>query len=120
MARFIFAENVGIHIAKNLGIPVLNLDTEMTKKDHQDRGIAMLTEVAINDIETGSFSANSYKNQKIRDAAKAVKDIPYFHKSIGGKPFEDQLSIMRRSSNNPSTSILSFSFYRLVLIHWTT
>ncbi len=94
--KTLFAENVGIHIAKNLGIPVLNLDTEMTKKDHQDRGIAMLTEVAINDIETGSFSANSYKNQKIRDAAKAVKDIPYFHKSIGGKPFEDQLSIMRR------------------------
>ena len=96
VGKTLFAENVGIHIAKHLGIPVLNLDTEMTKKDHQDRGMAMLTEVAINDIETGSFSTNSYKNQKIRDAAKEVKDIPYFHKSIGGKPFEDQLSIMRR------------------------
>ena len=94
--KTLFAENAGIYIAHKLGIPVLNLDTEMMLQDHQDRGIAMLTEVAINDIETGKFADNSYKNQKIRDVAKQVKDIPYYHKSIGGKPFEDQLSIMRR------------------------
>jgi len=94
--KTLFAENAGIYIAKELGIPVLNLDTEMMRKDHQDRGMAMLTEVAINDIETGKFSKNSYKNQKMRDTASEVKEIPYYHKSIGGKPFEDQLSIMRR------------------------
>ena len=96
VGKTLFAENAGIHIARELNIPVLNLDTEMMLKDHQDRGIAMLTEVAINDIETGKFASNSYKNQKIRDTAKDVKDIPYYYKSIGGKPFEDQLSIMRR------------------------
>ena len=96
VGKTLFAENAGIHIARELNIPVLNLDTEMVRKDHQDRGIAMLTEVAISDIETGKFASNSYKNQKIRDTAKKVKDIPYYHKSIGGKPFEDQLSIMRR------------------------
>ena len=96
VGKTLFAENAGIHIARELNIPVLNLDTEMVRKDHQDRGIAMLTEVAISDIETGKFASNSYKNQKIRDTANAVKDIPYYHKSIGGKPFEDQLSIMRR------------------------
>lgn len=96
VGKTLFAENSGIYIARELGIPVLNLDTEMILKDHQDRGIAMLTEVAISDIETGQFASNSYKNQKIRDTAKKVKDIPYYHKSIGGKPFEDQLSVMRR------------------------
>ena len=94
--KTLFAENAGIYIAREHNIPVLNLDTEMMRKDHQDRGIAMLTEVAINDIETGKFASNSYKNQKIREVAQKVKDIPYYHKSIGGKPFEDQLSIMRR------------------------
>jgi len=96
IGKTLFGENVGIYIAKHLGIPVLNLDTEMMRKDHQDRGMAMLTEIAISDIETGKFSENSYKNQKIRKAADEVKDIPYYHKSIGGKPFEDQLSVMRR------------------------
>ena len=96
IGKTLFAENAGIYIAREHNIPVLNLDTEMMREDHQDRGIAMLTEVAINDIETGKFASNSYKNQKIRDTAQQVKDIPYYHKSIGGKPFEDQLSIMRR------------------------
>ena len=94
--KTLFAENAGIHMAKELGIPVLNLDTEMMRQDHQDRGIAMLTEVPITEIETGQFSQSAYKDKKLRDMAKSVKDIPYYHKSIGGKPLEDQLSIMRR------------------------
>lgn len=94
--KTLFAENAGIHIAKELNIPVLNLDTEMMRQDHQDRGIAMLTEVPISEIETGKFSESTYKNKKLRDMAKSVKDIPYYHKTIGGKPLEDQLSIMRR------------------------
>lgn len=94
--KTLFAENAGIHMAKELGIPVLNLDTEMMRQDHQDRGIAMLTEVPITEIETGQFSQSVYKDKKLRDMAKSVKDIPYYHKSIGGKPLEDQLSIMRR------------------------
>ena len=94
--KTLFAENAGIHIAKELKIPVLNLDTEMMRQDHQDRGIAMLTEVPINEIETGQFANSVYKNKKLRDMAEKVKDIPYYHKTIGGKPLEDQLSIMRR------------------------
>tara|TARA_R110002020_G_scaffold328755_1_gene544694 strand:- start:1094 stop:2533 length:1440 start_codon:yes stop_codon:yes gene_type:complete len=94
--KTLFAENVAIHIARKNHIPVLNLDTEMRREDHQDRGMAMLTEVAINDIETGKFAENSQKKTKMIDMAKEVKEIPYYHKSIGGKPFEEQLAIMRR------------------------
>ena len=96
IGKTLFAENAGIHIAKELNIPVLNLDTEMMRQDHQDRGMAMLTEVPISEIETGQFSNSSYKDKKLRDMAKEVRDIPYYHKTIGGKPLEDQLSIMRR------------------------
>jgi len=93
--KTLFAENSGIHIARQ-GIPVLNLDTEMTKQDHQDRGMAMLTEVGINEIETGQFVESNYKHTKLMDMAKEVKDIPYYHKSIGGMPLPEQLSIIRR------------------------
>ena len=94
--KTLFAENVAIHISRKNNIPVLNLDTEMRREDHQDRGMAMLTEVAINDIETGNFAKNSQKKTKIEGMAQKVKEIPYYHKSIGGKPFEEQLAIMRR------------------------
>ena len=48
-------------------MPVLNLDTEMTKQDHQDRGMAMLTDIGINEIETGQFANNNYKHEKLME-----------------------------------------------------
>jgi archaellum biogenesis ATPase FlaH len=93
--KTLLADNMGIHIAKQ-GVPVLNLDTEMRKEDHQHRMIAMLSGVAINDIETGKFAESPLQKQKVMDAAQEVKEIPYYFKSIGGMSFEDQLSIMRR------------------------
>lgn len=93
--KTLLADNMGVHIAQQ-GIPVLNLDTEMRKEDHQHRLMAMLTDVPINDIETGAFSKNPTNRKKVFDAAKQLKDIPYYFKSIGGMSFEDQLSIMRR------------------------
>tara|TARA_R110002020_G_scaffold55309_2_gene153586 strand:+ start:9807 stop:11297 length:1491 start_codon:yes stop_codon:yes gene_type:complete len=96
VGKTMLADNVGVHIAKELGIPVLNLDTEMRKEDHVNRLMGMLTDTSITDIETGNFSKNESQKQKLVNMAKQVKDIPYYVKSIGGKPFEDQLSIMRR------------------------
>jgi len=94
VGKTLMAENVGIAIAKG-GIPVLNLDTEMRKKDHQDRGMAMLSyesdnKVTINDVETGQFTDD------LKQLGIENKDIEYYHKNVGGRPFEDQLSIMRR------------------------
>ena len=93
--KTLFAENAGIHIAQQ-GVPVLNLDTEMTKQDHQDRGMAMLTDIGINEIETGQFANNNYKHEKLMKTVKKVKDIPYYHISIGGVALAEQLSIVRR------------------------
>lgn len=81
--KTLLADNMGIHIAKQ-GVPVLNLDTEMRKEDHQHRMIAMLSGVAINDIETGKFAESPLQKQKVMDAAQEVKEIPYYFKSIGG------------------------------------
>lgn len=93
--KTLLADNMGVHMARQ-GIPVLNLDTEMRKEDHQNRMMAMLSDVEINEIETGKFSQSPLKNQRVIDAAKEIKDIPYYFKSIGGMAFEDQISIMRR------------------------
>lgn len=92
--------NMGADIA-NRNIPVLYLDTEMTKKDQQNRGGSMLSygtngKSTINDIETGQFANNDFRKNSLMELAKNKKNIPFYHKNIGGKPFEDQLSIMRR------------------------
>jgi len=100
VGKTLFALNAGVNIA-NKNIPVLHLDTEMRREDQQARGAAMLSvdsegKSTINDIETGQFAQTDYRKQKLIEQCKRSKDTPFFHKNIGGKPFEDQLSIIRR------------------------
>jgi replicative DNA helicase len=94
--KTILSDNVGLYIADTIGIPVLNMDTEMLKEDHENRIIANLTSTEINDIENGQFAKNPTNKVKVLEAAKKLKSIPYYHKSIAGRPFEEQLAIMRR------------------------
>jgi hypothetical protein len=56
----------------------------------------MMTEIEINAIETGQFAESNDKKLKISKATEALKNAKLYYKSIAGKPFEDQLSIMRR------------------------
>ena len=93
--KTLLSDNMGKNVAA-LGVPVLNMDTEMTKEDHINIILAMMSEVEINDIETGKFSETPSKRQKIQDSAKELKALRIYHKSIAGKSFEDQLAIMRR------------------------
>ena len=95
VGKTLMSDNMGRNIAK-LGIPVLNMDTEMNKEDHINRLLAMMTEIEINAIETGKFAESPDKKNKIVQAANELKNTKLFHKSIAGKLFEDQLAIMRR------------------------
>jgi replicative DNA helicase len=94
--KTLLSDNIGFHIAHKHNIPILNMDTEMNTVDHINRVLAMMTEVEINSIETGKFAESPDKKSKILEAAKQLKSTRIFYKSIAGKPFEEQLSIMRR------------------------
>lgn len=94
--KTLLADNMGFYIANKLGIPVLNLDTEMTKEDHLNRLIAMITEIEISKIETGKFTESTVLTDKVNKAVEELKKTPLFYKPIPGKPFDEQLSIMKR------------------------
>ena len=94
--KTLLSDNMGEYIANKLHIPVLNMDTEMNKEDHIHRILAMMTETEINTIETGKFTESPDKRIKILQAADALKESKWFHKSIAGTPFEEQLAVMRR------------------------
>jgi replicative DNA helicase len=94
--KTLLSDNIGFYIAHKHNIPVLNMDTEMNTVDHINRVLGMMTEVEINAIETGKFAESADKKKKIVDAAQELKNTRLFYKSIAGKPFEEQLAIMRR------------------------
>ena len=94
--KTLLSDNMGFYIANKMQIPVLNMDTEMTKEDHINRVLAMITEIEINHIETGKFADTPSKSLKIQEAVKNLQNTKLYYKSIAGKSFDDQISIMRR------------------------
>jgi replicative DNA helicase len=96
VGKTLLSDNIGYYIASKLKIPVLNMDTEMTREDHVHRILAMSSEIEISKIETGKFAETPSSLSKIQQAIKELKESRLYHKSIAGKPFEEQLSIMRR------------------------
>lgn len=95
VGKSMFGDAVGINVATK-GIPVLMLDTEMSKEDHVNRMLASLSGIDINKIATGKFSENPLDNEKIKTASEKLKDIPYHYISIAGQSFDNILSIMRK------------------------
>lgn len=98
VGKSLIGSNMGYYIADSLGIPVLNMDTEMTYEDHLHRMLAMGSECYIHDIETGKFIQKPGQEAKLKRLGQYLeqKKVPYFHKSIAGMPFEEQLAILRR------------------------
>lgn len=93
--KTITADNVGYHIASQ-GIPVLNCDSEMGQEDHWNRILANISNVTIDDIESGQFAHDEQKDLAVSAAIKKLESVPYHYISISGQDFEDTVSIMRR------------------------
>ena len=96
VGKSMFGDAVAMHVSGNLNIPVLVLDTEMSKEDHYNRILANLSGVEINKIATGKFSENEIDKEKVNEAMSKMRDIPYHYISIAGQSFENVLSLMRK------------------------
>ncbi len=94
--KSLFADSVALHVAGTLGIPVLMLDTEMSREDHIHRLLASMTDVTINDISTGQFGKSSGLQERVKQGVEKLKEIPYKYVTIAGTSFDETLSIMRR------------------------
>ena len=73
VGKSMFGDAVAMHVSGELNIPVLVLDTEMSKKDHHNRMLACLSSVEINDITTGKFAESEIDKEKVlaaRDRAE--------------------------------------------------
>lgn len=88
-------DNVAVHVAGKVKVPVFNGDTEMAKEEHLLRIAANMANVPVHDIETGS-SIRPQDRKKILEAARALKTMPYHYECLIGKQFEEFLASLRR------------------------
>lgn len=96
-----FKSGLALNMSKNiamLGLPVLYLDTEMTKIDQQMRFTACQAKTPIRDIETGQFGKDDSIAANVLQAAEdlATKGASLDYKTIAGFSFEEQIATMRR------------------------
>jgi replicative DNA helicase len=92
-------DNVALHIAGKLNIPVYSIDTEMSWEEHVHRVAACMSGATIEDIETGRFAKSDVSRNMVIEAAARLKDMPIHYESVIGKPFEEVLAGMRRWIN---------------------
>jgi replicative DNA helicase len=95
VGKSVFADNVALNVS-SIGVPVLVLDTEMSKEDHLNRLLANISGVPINEIATGKFIDDEDKHRKVIEATKKLESIPYSYISVAGKPFEQILNMIKR------------------------
>ena len=90
------AKEIALHLSIYLNIPVLYLETEMNFEDQLFRSLSSLSSVDITEIETGKFGQQLEVKERVLEANRKLKGIPFFHKVIASKPFDEVLSIIRR------------------------
>ena len=95
VGKSVFADNVALHNAR-LGIPVLMLDTEMSKEDHLNRVVSNMSGVPIEEVSTGKFADDDEKLIKVKEAMEEIRDIPYTYVSVAGAPFETIMNTIKR------------------------
>ncbi len=90
-------ENIGMFIATDQKVPVLLLDTEMSKEERLPRDLAMMSMVSITEIEQGSFAKNPVKVKMVKEAAQKLKEIAhiYDYRNICGMEFDQVISVMK-------------------------
>ena len=96
VGKSICGDNIAVHVCKNLKIPVLMLDSEMSKIDHWNRILANLSNIPISDIEHGRFSSKPILKSDFLKASRHLESIPYYYHNVAGLDFEEIIALMRR------------------------
>ena len=94
--KSVFADNVALHVSTKHNIPVLMLDTEMSKFDHHNRLLANLSGIEINAVAKGEFYDSREKVDIVKKAGGVIKSMPYDYINISGQEIDSVLSIMKR------------------------
>ena len=103
----LFATNIAARVSSGSGynwpnfnkgamVPVLQLDTEMTKEDQWIRQMAVMSEIDMRELETGKFANDPRKLKLVEEAIKKYESIPYDFMTIAGQPFEETEATIRR------------------------
>jgi replicative DNA helicase len=122
VGKSVFGDNVALYNARK-GIPVLMLDTEMSKEDHLNRIISNISGVPITEVATGKFAEDDEKVIRVQQAVDEIREIPYTYVSVAGAPFEAIMNTIKRwiiqdvgqdENNNTNDCLVVYDYLKLM------
>jgi len=94
-AKSFICLNIGKNVADN-GIPVLYLDTELSRAIQMNRLTGLVSGVETDRVETGKFSTMPEEAKAIENSKPKLKNMLMTHCNIAGQSMESILSYARR------------------------
>jgi replicative DNA helicase len=94
MGKSFSADGLCMNIASR-DIPVLIVDTEMSRQDHDDRMISYFSGVSMDQIATGKYIKSQEETRKVRAGTDKFKGMNYKYVNVSGIKFSTILGIMR-------------------------
>ena len=84
------------YLMATAGIPVLYLDTELTRDHQMLRLLSMMSGVELTLIESGKFTLDEDVDTMVKKTAEIASTLPITHAQIAGLSVQSVLSIVRR------------------------
>ena len=91
-----FVNDLAFKTSVKNNLKVLVLDTEMSTTDIKFRMASSITGVPVWFLETGNWRKNPTFVEKVRSSLKDIRNLNYFHFSIGNKTMDQVCSLIRR------------------------
>ena len=95
VGKSLIALSIALNVA-NQGIPVLYLDTELSRNYQIMRMIGALTGIKFENLESGMWRKIQSDVDKFKQASGYIKNLPLYWVGIAGKPIEEITGYMRR------------------------
>jgi len=114
--------NVGLHMSRR-NIPVLFMDSEMSKQRNVNRIIANMTAVPQNAIKTGQYYADPFLRNAVLDASDELSSYPFHYKSIKGMDFDEIIAYIKRwvvkkvgfdSNGITNDAVIVYDYFKLM------
>lgn len=108
--KSMFLMNTGVDLVLNQGASVLYWDSEMSDRLFSERLIALLSQVKMSDIKTGTYTRE--EEGKIKKAIEIIKNMPFYHKYIPAYSMDAMYATTRSMHNRGMADVVIFDYLK--------
>lgn len=101
------------HLAYDMGMPILYIDTEMSTREVKTRVLSNLSGVRERDIANGLFVTEANKTERVISAAEVMKGGSFYHRYLPGAPMDKIIGMARRYHVNKKIGAIFFDYIKL-------